>query len=46
MVGIDQSLKKAKEKVYKKIEKIHFNGMHFRKDIGEKGLKILDKEEK
>ncbi len=35
------TLLQAKEKVYRAIEKIHFDGMHYRKDIGDKGLKYL-----
>ena len=46
VVSLDQNLKKAKAKVYKKIEKIDFDGMYFRKDIGDKGIKIINKEEK
>jgi phosphoribosylamine--glycine ligase len=36
------SLKEAKEKVYKAVEKIHFEGAHYRKDIGDKGIKRLE----
>jgi len=35
------SLKEAKEKAYKAVEKIHFEGMHYRKDIGDRALKFL-----
>lgn len=33
------SLKEALQKAYKDIERIHFDGMYFRKDIGHKGLR-------
>ncbi len=36
-------IKEAREKVYKAIEKIHFEGMHFRRDIGNKELRRKDK---
>ena len=36
-----KTLLEAKEKVYKAVEKIHFEGAHYRKDIGDKGLKRL-----
>ncbi len=35
------TLKEAQEKAYKAVEKIHFEKMHYRKDIGNKGLKRL-----
>ena len=34
-----ETLPAAIEKVYAAVEKIHFRGMHFRKDIGRKGLR-------
>ncbi|MCX7642155.1 MAG: phosphoribosylamine--glycine ligase, partial [Elusimicrobiales bacterium] len=34
VVGLDYSFDKAKEKVYRNISKIKFNGIHYRKDIG------------
>lgn len=34
-------LKEAKERAYKAVEKIHFEGMHYRKDIGDRALKFL-----
>jgi Phosphoribosylamine-glycine ligase len=33
-------LKEAKERAYKAVEKIHFEGMHYRKDIGDRALKF------
>ncbi|WP_457643062.1 phosphoribosylamine--glycine ligase [Persephonella sp.] len=35
------TLQEAKEKVYKAVEKIHFEGAHYRKDIGDKGIRRL-----
>lgn len=35
------SLKEAKERAYKAVEKIHFEGMHYRKDIGDRALKFF-----
>ncbi|MBO8131739.1 MAG: phosphoribosylamine--glycine ligase [Candidatus Marinimicrobia bacterium] len=41
VTALDVTLKDAIEKAYKLVEKIHFEGMHYRKDIGVKGLKRL-----
>ncbi len=38
VTAIDASLASCREKVYKAIESIHFDGMTFRKDIGLKGI--------
>ena len=35
----DQDLKAAIKRVYQGVSKIHWEGVHFRKDIGKKGLK-------
>ena len=35
------TLAQSIEKAYKKAEKIHFKGMHYRKDIGQKGLDFI-----
>ncbi len=35
------TLKEAKERAYRAVSKIHFEGMHFRKDIGDKAFKYL-----
>ena len=32
-------LKTAIERAYRAVDKIHFEGMHYRRDIGQKGLK-------
>ncbi len=42
VTAVGNTLKEAKEKVYKAIEKIHFEGAHYRKDIGDKGIKRLE----
>lgn len=34
IVASAQTLKKARKKAYKEIEKIHFDGIHYRRDIG------------
>ncbi len=39
VVACDADFKKAIQKAYESIEKIHFDGMHFRRDIGKKALK-------
>ncbi|ACO03503.1 MAG TPA: phosphoribosylamine--glycine ligase [Persephonella sp.] len=36
-----KTLTEAKEKVYRAVEKIHFEGAHYRRDIGDKGIKRL-----
>ncbi len=36
-----KNLLEAKEKAYRAVEKIHFEGAHYRKDIGDKGIRIL-----
>lgn len=37
----DSNLKRATERAYSAVEKIHFEGMHYRKDIARKGLAKL-----
>ncbi|MCX8063733.1 MAG: phosphoribosylamine--glycine ligase [Candidatus Hydrogenedentes bacterium] len=37
----DTNLKRATERAYSAVEKIHFDGMHYRKDIARKGLAKL-----
>ena len=39
------TLIEAKEKVYKAVEKINFEGAHYRKDIGDKGIKRILKQD-
>ena len=36
-----KTLKEAKERAYRAVSKIHFEGMQFRKDIGDKAFKYL-----
>ena len=38
VTGIGQNLKAAIEKTYKGVDGIKFEGMHYRKDIGQKAL--------
>ncbi|GAB6076815.1 phosphoribosylamine--glycine ligase [Desulfurobacterium crinifex] len=42
VTALGKDIVKARENVYKAIEKIHFDGMHYRKDIGLKALKRLN----
>jgi len=37
-----RTLKEAKDRAYEAVSKIHFEGMQFRKDIGDKAFKYLD----
>jgi len=39
VVGKGKTLKEAKEKAYEGVKHIHFDGMFYRKDIGDKGLR-------
>lgn len=38
VVGIDADFSQAREKAYKALSQIHFEGVHFRRDIGNKAL--------
>ncbi len=38
--ALGQTLKEAIKKSYERVEKIYFKDMHYRKDIGQKGLKL------
>ncbi|UCG79132.1 MAG: phosphoribosylamine--glycine ligase [Nitrospirota bacterium] len=38
VTGIGKTLKEAKEKTYDAVSKIHFEGMHYRKDISDKAF--------
>jgi phosphoribosylamine--glycine ligase len=42
VVAKEQTLKAAIEKVYSAINELNFEGMYYRKDIGEKGLKYVN----
>lgn len=39
VTALGRDIKTAKENAYKAIDKIHFEGMHYRKDIGDKAIK-------
>ncbi|HXX53404.1 MAG TPA: phosphoribosylamine--glycine ligase [Thermodesulfovibrionales bacterium] len=39
VTGLGTDVAAARDKVYRAIEKIHFEGMHYRKDIAERALK-------
>ena len=41
VVNTHENLKIAKQKVYEEIKKIYFKGMHYRKDIGNSGMKKM-----
>ncbi len=41
VTALGKDIVEARENVYKAVEKIHFDGMHYRKDIGEKALKRI-----
>ena len=41
VVGLGDTLKEAKEKAYEGVSKIHFEGMYYRRDIGDKAFKYL-----
>lgn len=42
VLGFGKDLKKAKDRAYEGVSKIYFEGMHYRKDIGDKGFKSLE----
>jgi phosphoribosylamine--glycine ligase len=39
VTGLGNTIKEAIGRTYQAVEKIHFDGMHYRKDIGQKALK-------
>ncbi len=41
VVALGKTIEEAQSKAYKAIENIHFDKMHYRKDIGNKALKFL-----
>jgi phosphoribosylamine--glycine ligase len=43
VTGLGATIKEAKERAHEAIEKISFEGMHFRSDIGDKALRRLAK---
>jgi len=40
VTGLGDSIREAIDKTYQAVEKIHFEGVHYRKDIGRKALKV------
>ncbi|MFH0826346.1 MAG: phosphoribosylamine--glycine ligase [Candidatus Omnitrophota bacterium] len=38
VTGLGQTIKEAIDKTYQAVEKIHFEGMHYRRDIGKKAI--------
>ncbi|MEO0096916.1 MAG: phosphoribosylamine--glycine ligase [candidate division WOR-3 bacterium] len=44
--GIGKDLKEARDNAYSLIENVYFEGMHFRKDIGKKGIEYYEKKNK
>ena len=38
VIGLGNTIKEAIDKTYRGVEKIHFEGMHYRKDIGKKAI--------
>jgi phosphoribosylamine--glycine ligase len=41
VTALGRDIKEAKQRAYKAIEKINFDGMHYRKDIGDKAIKRM-----
>ncbi len=41
VTALDVNLKAAVDKAYRNIEKIHFDGMHYRRDIARRGWKLI-----
>ncbi len=41
VTALGEDIKTARDRAYKAIEKIHFEGMHYRKDIADKALRRL-----
>jgi len=41
VTALGEDIENAKKNAYKAIGKIHFEGMHYRKDIGDKAIKIV-----
>jgi phosphoribosylamine--glycine ligase len=39
VTALGSDIRSAKDNAYRAVEKIHFDGMHVRKDIGDKGIK-------
>ncbi len=43
VVALGDTLAQSKERAYEGVDRIGFEGMHFRHDIGDKGLKLLSR---
>jgi phosphoribosylamine--glycine ligase len=41
VTGLGDSIKEAIDRTYQTVKKVHFEGMHYRKDIGNKALQFL-----
>ena len=41
VTGLGNTIKEAIEHTYQAVERIHFEGMHYRRDIGQKALKAV-----
>ncbi|MEW6008825.1 MAG: phosphoribosylamine--glycine ligase [Candidatus Omnitrophota bacterium] len=41
VTGLGGNIKEAIDNTYRAVDKIHFEGMHFRKDIGQRALRLL-----
>jgi len=41
ITSLGRDIKAAKDNAYRAIEKIHFEGMHYRRDIGDKAIKAV-----
>ena len=39
VTGLGNTIKQAIDTTYQAVEKIHFEGMHYRKDIGARAIK-------
>lgn len=42
VTGLGEAIRQAIDNTYRAVEKIHFEGMHYRKDIARKALKLTD----
>jgi phosphoribosylamine--glycine ligase len=42
VTGLGNNIKEAINRTYQAVEKIHFEGMHYRRDIGKRALKAVD----
>jgi phosphoribosylamine--glycine ligase len=42
VTGLGNNIKEAINRTYQGVEKIHFEGMHYRRDIGKRAVKAVD----